>query len=674
VFIFIFAGIALGLIIGLFSVFGQRGDDDIKLLQRAVNQTRLDATQNLQILDKKWEAAIQQAMAEQEEKSRLRLQAVEQSLQDEISDLRAQAKVMPDILKAFKDRVQALNQKITQTGTATKTSIEALQKHVGHVGQLLQTVHDEADEAFEADEGDDRAPAQRVSVGAGAPAPPAPLPLSPPPPIKSPVANSSLYTLKSLPSECPVCDPKSWQSCGRCFRVGYRHWATQSSRILEVENVVMQEGKAWFVGPSAERMMECGHHCGPTWEWWPLQGHKWPENDDEELNQPHTSPDIMCIEDEVVTQPAMIVNWLFPMNLFHFLMETVLSTFMALGHIQEIFGCPEERVAVYISAGFKDTPFKTIWKWVSSHRSPRPMNDMNGCYRQVFYGHMVKDYLRVNDPLTYAPILSSWMTAFRRNLRATFLSAADSAVSLASSRSKLFLDVRRHDHRTLQWMQNISWMKSSIEGVEVRHIYFEDLNWAQQIGKISKASGLLGVAGSGLAQQVFLPIGASVLQVTPLSPLNPSDLLGTGPCAVQIGGVKQHDSNSKCYPNSAVNSGNSLLNWRWCRPNITEPSAAYTEEEAQAIFKLFLSVSQEALHNNTVAICTVIKGRNSQDTSGAENLAVDTWPKCDTLAAAPIAPPLSGKCKSPFPFIGQPFKPQKKRTKWTYCVTDDYCY
>mmetsp|Transcript_133640 Transcript_133640/g.243247 ORF Transcript_133640/g.243247 Transcript_133640/m.243247 type:complete len:271 (-) Transcript_133640:662-1474(-) len=151
--------------------------------------------------------------------------------------------------------------------------------------------------------------------------------------IKSPgLRTGSMYTEEEMMKGCPVCNPQSQGqsqgqgTCARCLRLGYRHFDLDfydSSRLFEVQNVLMRDGTAIFVGDHADKILDCGAACGPTWEYWSKEALQWAEYSGETyLN--HTLEGAVCSGDNMVTQPALIVDVLFPTNVYHYYMETTL--------------------------------------------------------------------------------------------------------------------------------------------------------------------------------------------------------------------------------------------------------------------------------------------------------------------------------------------------------------
>jgi len=470
----------------------------------------------------------------------------------------------------------------------------------------------------------------------------------------------SLYSLQDLPG-CPACDSQSKDTCGRCMRVGYKHWEEDwpGSRLFEVQNLIMRNGTASFAGANGEQTLSCGSQCHPTWEYWPTGGHNWAQKDSL-LEVDACSPEL------IITQPALVVNWRFPHNVHHFYMETVFATFMTVAHIAEIHGCPAEAVKVFVNAGFTETPFKPLWDVFAN--GGNSMNDMNGCYKQSFFGHMSSDYLRFDGYVTYDSTLSSWMSAYRSQVRHALVSPPSFSQTAQSLPIFLFVD----HLRTPTWMKNITW---NTKDVVIRPVDFAALPIKDQFSQVAQANGFVGVAGSGLAQQIFLPVGSSVLQVTALEPVDSSDLAGRGKCGAVFhltqyrkgdgsAGTEhylQDEGAARCYSNAAIHFGNNLLNWRWCKPKVNEEPAAFSQEDAQAVFKLLLSISDKARSQKSAHLCTVMNDRSFSK----------SWPQCDSLVVAPILQP-NQRCGT-LGVVGKPFAPKENRTVFKYCLTKENC-
>jgi len=470
-----------------------------------------------------------------------------------------------------------------------------------------------------------------------------------------------LCSVKELPG-CPACDLQSHETCGRCIRLGSQQDTGQGSRLFEVHNVLMVNGTALWIGEHADKISKCGEICNPTWEQWPRGGYSWSEYDGAPLNLDHTdlhstSKTESCTPERMITQPALITNWFFPNNVYHFFMQNVFPTFMTLAHLAGMQDCKEELIEVYVNSGWStSTHFKPLWDAFAKRSGP--MTDMNGCYRQVFFGQMAEDYLKVGAWNTYAPILSTWMTAYRINARS--LLVGDVSTSRAAPDSFLFLYVAHN--RAPPWTKNINW---SVKGVEIRPIDFAKLPIHAQFAHAAKANGFIGVAGSGIAQQIFLPVGSSVLQLTTLQAWDESDLLGQGDCVTIMddpGTIPQPEQTTRCYGNTAIHIGISLLNWRWCRPNLLNDSAAFSSQDAQAVVKLLLSETQVAQASETAFLCTVLNDRT----------LVKPWPRCDSLVVAPILQP-SRRCGK-YGIVGTPFSPQENQTVMWYCTSASHCY
>jgi len=268
---------------------------------------------------------------------------------------------------------------------------------------------------------------------------------------------------------------------------------------------------------------------------------------------------------------------------------------------------------------------------------------------------MSEDYLGVGDFFMYDTALSSWMMAYRINARSLLVKD----VKPPPSEALVFLFVAHK--RTPLWMNNITW---TVRGVKVQPIDFAKLPIHDQFAQTAKANGLIGVQGSGLAQQIFLPIGSSVLQVSALHAANESDTFGRGDgSTVMHGGASyQNERDARCYGNTAIHVGNSLLNWRYCRPGVQNESAAFSDQDAQDVMKLLLSETQKAQHSNSARLCTVFNSREF----------VETWPRCDSLLVAPILQPRE-RC-SHYGLVGKPFGSQDKRTVAKYCTETGHCY
>jgi len=491
--------------------------------------------------------------------------------------------------------------------------------------------------------------------------------------IKSPgLRTGSMYTEEEMMKGCPVCNPQSQGqsqgqgTCARCLRLGYRHFDLDfydSSRLFEVQNVLMRDGTAIFVGDHADKILDCGAACGPTWEFWSKEALQWAEYSGETyLN--HTLEGAVCSGDNMVTQPALIVDVLFPTNVYHYYMETTFATFMTLAQIAEMQGCSEEHVKVYFNyfPHGGTSPFKPLWDVFVKNSGG--MNEMNGCYKQLFFGHMARDYLRVDASSIYDARLSTWLTAYRHQARSVLVNQ----VNPPARDHRVFLLI--HHARTPPWMRNISWYHPDI-AIQLQPIDFAKLPILDQFAASAQADGFIGEAGGGLAQQIFLPVGASILQVSAVQPFNEADSEGRGWCGSLLhlddpARFQQQDEGaSRCYGNTAIHIGNTLLNWRYCKPNLMNTSAAFTDEDAGAVLKLLLSETDKARESQTARVCTVINDRSFANRS-------DEWPRCDSLIVAPIAKP-NRTCGSSG-VVGTSFTGEQNRTVTQYCLSPDYCY
>lgn len=411
------------------------------------------------------------------------------------------------------------------------------------------------------------------------------------------------------------------------------------SRLFEVSNVFYDDG-AWFSGNESDMVIKCGTMCVPTFStnldvsWWPGPGWQWHEYHGQSKDR--DKPDIICEPSETIMDPVVVVRLYSPgwtMNPYHMYTETVLSIFMTVGLIAKMYGCPKRQVRVYVTAGLGELIFPEVWRLFFG-TDPQGVPEMMGCYKKVFYGQNLNGVPQVSSrAMTYDPILSSWMAAYGANLRAGLVRAD----LLKEPQSEVATILFVYHPREPDWLGEVDWR---VPGIVIQHVRFQELPYRTQVERVAVARGLLGIAGSGLAQQLFLP-PRSLVGIVPI-------FEGTDPrkCCWTILNKKknifQPEQNVLNYISTAINVGHTSLMWRWCNPNVYERHSRFDSEHAQAVVRLLLSLGNESAYSSTTHACLVLDKPNA---SG--------WPRCDQHVVAP-APRLLDDCET-YGQIGLPY-------------------
>jgi len=439
---------------------------------------------------------------------------------------------------------------------------------------------------------------------------------------------------------CPTKCGSSLESCGVCLRLGNGlRGRGRASRIFHVSNVFYDDG-AWFLGSQREqdRVVQCGGACDPSWE-----NENWYQNlyagGRHQTQVTKHEPDIRCEPSHFIMEPALLVQWVFPQNVYHFYTDTILTTFMTVGYIARTLGHrPLPRI--FIVSGCCNTVLKDIWELLFG--PIRWANEMKGCYKDVFYGHMVESVPVVDWPtMIHDPSLALWISAFRMNSMPLFESAGWLKASPGDTEVGAMLWVAHA--RAPEWFQSINW---TVPGVNVQPVDFAVMSLSAQIRQVSMAMGLLGVAGSGLAHQFWLRPRSLILMVHLLE-TGPEDPLGKRSCYCRMSKLdifaRQVESSGMCYVNSAINIGNIILAWRWCRPDILNATSAFTSQHAQAVFQKAMSFQRGLSISKMAGACLVAEGNTSST----------DWPRCDEDVK--VTTHRAEERYEPFGYIGRPF-------------------
>jgi len=442
------------------------------------------------------------------------------------------------------------------------------------------------------------------------------------------------------------CDPGLEHSCSRCIQVGNEMRAQGvHSRLYEVSNVFYQDG-AWFFGTDESHLMECGKICYPSWESWPMQGaYQWYEYENQARNR--VRPNIACTPSNTNYRPAVLVRWLFPTNVHHFYTDTIFTTFMTVGTIAKVLGCSGKCLQVYSIAGSTRTVLPEIWQYFFGDIVELPASNMKGCYKTVFYGHFTRSVPKVDlEGMIYDPTLRSWMHAFHRTLRSGLVPA-----EVLSKPTDTFLLVQHN--RAPPWFNNLDW---SLPDVEIEEIDFMDMPFVEQVSRVAVARGMIGVAGSGMAHQVFMR-PRSLLFYTAVFEAQQGDSMGKRCCQCRMDkndpNKLQAEGAALCYLNNAIHVGHTVLMFRWCRPDIFDDQAGFSSEQGKEVFNLLLSVDKENTDSSLISGCLVL---DSDPNSPG-------WPRCDQTIEAPVPKfKQSPETYGPYGFIGHPYSVKDNST------------
>lgn len=567
------------------------------------------------------------------------------------------------------------------------------------------------------------------------------------------------WTLKTLNlcslqgDVCPTDCSNATGSCGQCITTA--NWIQEMSQYDRLYKITNAFYDPLYVGPQLwgnqkDLTLLCGDLCRPIFNPYyhatsPMisqEGKKHPsmypwytdrlhfESQEYRWKKANLPDNFACDADAVITDPALVINWMAPTNLYHFTFDNVFSTFVTAGHIAKLHGCTAGNVRVYIKDGFPfdgRAPFG--WVWALLFGGVLKTYDMAGCYKTVYYGQIVSTMQNI-VPFSAAdrivirdPGFSSWMHAFRSSLRADLQAwIATNPVSISNyaptlqrtgctgsgtaevlsywktmapdkvmqdmysycvatqapgaTRSqmdvccgkgvvcrpeKCELQTKLRDavnnrmlvvqhNRAPPWFNAVDW---SVPGIEAVFTRLQDMSYDKQVVLVSKARGLVGVAGSGLSHLVFLPPHAFLGYVA----LGEPQVNGPDKCCWVLMGkdkngkwIEAGESSSMCYASPAAHGGLQVVYWRWCKTDIWNADSAFTSSQAQSVLKLILpSDDAGEAGRSTGRLCLVLD----------HNTKSPGWPHCDEDISIPRQP-LEESCS--YPNIGRPVRWQSNDT------------
>jgi hypothetical protein len=294
------------------------------------------------------------------------------------------------------------------------------------------------------------------------------------------------------------------------------------------------------------------------------------------------------------------------MNLYHFVVDLMLITFMTAGQVVSDLGCGSRDIATHVFEGdrYPHSPidFKNLWKMMFGPL--RHVEDLHGCYRSVVLGNLGmqtfishdgysrKRWMMITTAWLRDTAMASWSVAFssmlRNHLNVTSSAAADDNDDL--------LVVAYHP-RGPDFVWSFPWNRS------VTRTVFKKLHllpMVEQVHLMSKSRGIISVAGAAFTHQFWMrPMSALFIITSP-----------------------------SCHPTAwhdtpALHLGHSSLQWRFC-----EGASEFAQADPLGMVSYLLQKNDEFRAKQQAWTCLIT--RNSSEMKSASGEFV-----CDRAVTMP---------------------------------------